>query len=226
MGVRDPATTMVLDIQELTRLLTGDADAPAALRRVVQLTIELVPGCDYCSVSEFPTNRTPRTQAASSSIALRVDALQYEFAEGPCQDAATLGRVVEVDDLTQDQRWQRFVQRAVEDSPVRSVLSLCLAPKPSSSLNLYGAVPMAFTAESISTGALLSVNARKVLSRMVRSGVAEPTEALNTSRMISAAVGILMSANRWSSEQALTVLWRTSRSLNVKIRELPGHALR
>jgi hypothetical protein len=51
------------------------------------------------------------TVAATDDVPPRVDALQYQTAQGPCLDAIFEDVTYLIDDLTSDERWPAFSRR-------------------------------------------------------------------------------------------------------------------
>src|SRR5919199_165555 len=67
--------------------LRGAGDNQAALRRIVDLAVKHVQGCTWASITAL-RGVQGHTITASDEVALQVDALQYQFHEGPCLSAA------------------------------------------------------------------------------------------------------------------------------------------
>ncbi len=57
-----------------------------------------------------------QTLAASSELALRVDAIQYQLRQRPCIDAAVQHRIFRSGDLRTDTRWPQFGTRAAKQT--------------------------------------------------------------------------------------------------------------
>ncbi|HSP36631.1 MAG TPA: GAF domain-containing protein, partial [Frankiaceae bacterium] len=95
-----------------------------------------------------------------------VDRLQDEAGQGPCLDAIRHHEVFVTDDLLQERRWPKFSRRAVQETGVRSILSLRLFGDEDTfgSLNLYSLEPAAFTAVSRATGAVFAAHAAVALT--------------------------------------------------------------
>jgi hypothetical protein len=206
----------------LNQYLGAGGDRAGALQRLVALATQLVTGCDWAAVTEWPAARPPRSHAVSGDTARAVDQLQYELGDGPCLVAAADSEVVRVPDLVADTRWPAFAEAAVTQTPARGVLSFHLADRPQrAALNLYSGTAGAFDDSAVNVAALFAAHARVLLLHAASSDkVANLEQALSTSRQIGAAVGILMNAYKITDEQAFALLRTTSQHLNRKLRDV------
>ncbi len=88
-------------------------------------------------------------------------------------------------------------------------------------MNFYSDELDAFGDDDIAAGSLLIPFAALVLEAQLRhEDVRNLTSALESSRMIGTAVGVLMAAHRIPQETAFKVLRRTSMDLNRKLRDV------
>ena len=76
--------------------------------------MQLIPGAEEGSISVVTDRTNVGSQAPSSDLPRRVDALQAETGQGPCLDAAFTHRTVRVSDMSTEQRWPEFARRASE----------------------------------------------------------------------------------------------------------------
>lgn len=210
------------EFEILNRRLGGTGDRPGTLDRLVALAVVSVPGCDWAAVTAWPTGHRPRSLATSSEVAATADNIQYDAGDGPCLQAASENEPVVIPDLDDSARWPGFARMVQDRTPVRSVMSFHLADEPERvALNLYGGAAGVVGPDAVSTGALFATHARVLLLHAGSAGRAvQLTEALSTSRQIGAAVGILMSVHKITSEQAFDLLRRTSQQLNRKLRSV------
>ncbi|MGB3955858.1 MAG: GAF and ANTAR domain-containing protein [Brooklawnia sp.] len=194
----------------------------ATWSRLVDLAIGAIPGCDWAALTFWSTNREPRSLATSGGIASEVDQLQFTSGEGPCLAAAESVEVVHMADVATDWRWPMFSEAVLAHTPVRSVLSLHLGEHPErAALNLYAAQPGAFDVEAVDTAALFATHARALLSHAASASKAvDLVTALASSRVIGAAIGILMNSRKVTSDDAFTMLRQSSQRLNRKLREI------
>ncbi len=158
-----------------------------------------------------------------------VDALQYTFG-GPCVSALHEAEPVHhADDLEADERWPEFAAAAVEQTPVRSILSYRLAVPAAhafASLNLYASGPHAFTPGTVLETAELAGQAAVALAcLMERQARLNLKIALDSNRRIGAALGIVMARYGVTHDQALRRVNRASQDANRKLRDLAEQIL-
>lgn len=210
------------DFVRLNDQLRAGGSGELALRRLVGLAVGAVPGCEWAAVTAWPVHGQPRSLATSSEVAMNVDQRQYALGDGPCLTAATDAGMVHVSDVAADGRWPRFSAAVVAQTPVRAVLSFHLADDPDrTALNLYSGRAGAFDTEAITVAALFAAHAKVLLIHAASADRAAGLEtALSTSRQIGAAIGILMSIHKVTSDQAFDPLRTSSQHLNRKLRDV------
>jgi hypothetical protein len=200
--------------------LHGEGDNAAALHRAVELSAKYVPGCVCASITVVHDN-VGRTIAATDDVARLADALQYELDEGPCLQAAWDDANYLMFDLDGERRWPRYAQALSRQTPVRCVLSFQLPAKDSAALNLFGLEAGAFGDESVATGALFAAHVSNVVALYeAEEQSANLRTALDSSRQIGAAVGILMAHHRVSQDDAFALLRSASQTLQRKLRDV------
>ena len=64
------------------------------LQSVVERAVDVVPACDWASVTLRRRRNRTETVAASSDVARQADQLQYDLDEGPCLEVAVTGKEV------------------------------------------------------------------------------------------------------------------------------------
>lgn len=193
-----------------------------ALEGLVALAVQVIPGCDWAAITEWPVGRGPRTLAASGGTASTADQLQYTLREGPCLTAANYDEALRIDDVADDDRWPAFTQALHRDTPIRAILSVPFTDRPHrTALNMYGARPNAFDTAAVNLGALFAAQAQVML---LHAGATETVEslgrALSASRQIGAAIGILMATHKVREEEAFDLLRESSQHLNRKLRDI------
>jgi GAF domain-containing protein len=84
----------------------------------------------------------PATVASSTDVARRLDEKQYAFDDGPCLTALRQQRQVLIEDLSIDERWERYA-REIAAEGIRSVLAVPIEAGGSSraALNCYAPGP-------------------------------------------------------------------------------------
>ncbi len=200
--------------------LHGDGDNDAALHRAVELSVKYIDGCGCASITVVRGGRG-QTIAASDDVARRADALQYELGEGPCLQAAWDDADYVMFGVVGEHRWPKYAAALAEHTPLQSVLAFQLPAEESAALNLFGLQPEAFAGDSIAFGAVFAAH----VSSLVALYEAEQQSvnlrsALDSSRQIGAAIGILMAHHRVTQESAFELLRRASQQLQRKLRDV------
>jgi hypothetical protein len=200
--------------------LHGNGDNVTALHRAVELSVKYIDGCSCASITVVRSGRG-QTIAASDDVARLADALQYELGEGPCLQAAWDDTNYLMFDVAGERRWPRYAEALAERTPVRSVLAFQLPAEESAALNLFGTQPAVFTDEGVAIGAVFAAH----VSSLVALYEAEEQStnlrsALDSSRQIGAAIGILMAHHKVTQDSAFNLLRLTSQQLQRKLRDV------
>jgi ANTAR domain/GAF domain len=207
-------------LADIARALDTDS-VHETLQRIVDFAVATIPGCDHAGVTVVHYGKIG-TPAASDSVALRVDAIQGEVAEGPCLDAIAAEGIFQTDDLALESRWPRFSARAHDETAVSSILAFRLFARQGSlgSLNLFSKQKAAFGEDARETGLLFAVHAAVALQASQRTE--KLLAALETRDVIGQAKGILMERENISDDQAFEILVRASQRLNIKLTVVAG----
>ena len=215
-------TALATEFVSLNTQLREGAFLDESLQRLVDLAVATLPACDWAAVTSWPTATVPRSLATSDPVASATDQLQYDTGEGPCLEAAdesdTLQAPKRIDDVRSGSRWPTFCAAVAAQTPVRSVLSFHLGSTPHpTALNLYGRGAKGFD-ETLDTAVLFAAHAHVLLAHAVSADRATHLDlALVSSRLVGAAVGILMASLRITDEEAFERLRQASQGLNRKL---------
>lgn len=210
---------------QLLGLLVESRDVDALLNKVVDLAAQAVIPAAACGIT-VRRDGQPFSAAVSNDLAAQVDELQYGTDEGPCLDALSSGTVVQIDDLSREERWDHYRPHALAHGVVSSLsVPLIVDGESLGALNLYSTVPAAFVgepraqAETFATqcSAALTVSLRQVRQAESQRQLAE---AMVSSSIIDQAVGILMAQQRCDASTAFDLLRRASQNRNRKLREI------
>jgi len=214
-----------LAFDELGRMSFGDHSLESVLHKVTDLAARVLPGEAVTSVTIVADGR-PATVAASGALARQLDQMQYAQSAGPCLEAATTGRLVEVVDTSTDERFGSFPQIAAQRG-CRGVLSFPLPPQEliTGGLNVYARTAEPLDEHTRSTAARFAAYAVVPVSNMylyeTAVGRAEHLRAALDSRsVIDQAKGILMERFRLSADQAFSALAQLSMESNTKVRDI------
>jgi hypothetical protein len=187
--------------------------------------MDLVPGAQAGSVTSLLGGKRVVHKAESGLLPARVDAVMSELDEGPCLDALRGRRIVRVDDMRSELRWQRFAPRAAALGAL-SMLAFPMFVTDDSlcALNLYAYRADAFTDESEHVGRLLAAHAAVAYSGAQREE--NLLAAMETRDLIGQAVGLLMERHSLTSNRSFETLVRFSRQTNRKLRDVAAELVR
>ena len=208
---------------QLAVSLADGADQPLTQQRIVEYAVRGIPGAEHASMTVVDGKRPPRTTAGTDELPYQWDQMQYDHGEGPCLDAITTNGVTLSADLRTENRWPRFTRAIVDQTPARSMLSfrLFLTEQHGAGLNLYATRPAAFTDQSSATGSMFAAYASMALLAAARHDTANHLlRAVETSREIGVAMGILMANGKLTSQQAFDQLRTASQNLNRKLHDI------
>jgi len=209
----------------LSAELRGAGDNQAALRRIVDLAVKHVEGCNWASITALRDGQG-HSVTVSDEVARQVDQLQYRFAEGPCLSAAADASDYLLFDVENEPRWPQFAEATAALTPVRSVLAFRLAGARAAALNLYADRPNAFDSDDVDTATILAaLTASLVALNEAEDQAAHLEAALESSRSIGMALGVLMSARKLTQEQAFTLLRVASQQLHRKLRSVAAEVV-
>ncbi len=208
--------------EQLAAHLRVGAEEDDIYQAIAEWSVRLVPGCDHASVSLLRNDRFT-TLGASDDIASQVDRFEREANNGPCLDAIRDERVQHDPDIAHNPTWPELAERALAETPVRSMLAFRLIHEDvkGGALNLFGDTPNGLDEDSIEQGAILASFASIAFAMaQERRRAANLTQALDSNREIGKAIGLLMAAHNVSSDQALEMLKHASQNMNRKLRDL------
>lgn len=208
----------------LSAELLQTQDESVTVHTLVQRSLTLAPEVDHASVT-VGDRRRARTLAATSPVAARCDALQYELREGPCIEALFDNEWYRSGDVAADPRWPRWGPRAAEEG-VASLLAVRLAVGEASvgALNLYSSHRDGFAdRDTLDLIFLYALHAAASLATVREiSGL---RTAMHHRHTIGVAQGILMQRYGISVERAFEILRRYSSTQNVKLREIAAYVI-
>lgn len=217
-----PTAARAAAFADLARLLHAAPSPQATLELICRAALFVVPGTQRASITKGDDGRFA-TAACSDPATRAWDQVQYELGQGPCLDAITAADVVVCADLLIDNRWPALQARMDAPTGVRSVLSLRLFLQQDTvgSLTLYSTVPGAFTGDGQAVAEAFAVHAAvAVQAAQDRFKAANLQAALDSSRQIGAAIGILMARENLTDDAAFHRLRRASQNANRKLRDV------
>jgi GAF domain-containing protein len=194
------------------------------LQSVVDRAVEVVPACDWASVTLRRRRNRTETVAASSEMARQADELQYDLGEGPCLEAAITGEPRLSNHLDTSEDWPRWGPKAAQTG-VHALLGIQLSTTDEvlGALNLYAGTAGAFTRDDIDVAEVYATHATNALTAArMSSGL---RTALHTRHMIGVAQGILMQLYQLSMEQSFELLRRYSSHSNTKLGDVAEYVV-
>jgi GAF domain-containing protein len=104
-------------------------------------------GVTHAAITVVEQPKGLRCLASTDRHSLLIDEIEQSCLEGPCLDSVREHRRCRVDDLYREPRWPSFVEKALANTSVRSILSLPLAEqgRRHTVLNLHADEPEAFS---------------------------------------------------------------------------------
>ncbi|GAB3526284.1 GAF and ANTAR domain-containing protein [Arthrobacter monumenti] len=227
MSTTSTGTAEDSTLEHLQNMILGTDDVEKFLDELAHYTATKLSGADdevLCGITLL-RHKKAATVASSSERAQAMDELQYEYADGPCLNAAREHVTNYIPDLNSDERWREFT-RNVAGRGMRSILAVPfqLEGGASAALNLYSDEAGKFD-DLIDTAESFAVQASNALRLALRLAQHNDTEANLKAAMasrttIDLAVGIIMGQSRCSQESAFDILRNASSHRNIKVREV------
>lgn len=205
--------------------IAGPGDHGASLQRMVELAVKSVAGCRYATVTVL-RGRHGQLLATSDKVGEQLEQLQNELGEGPSLDAARRDQDVVSADLLRESRWPRFTELAMRATGIRAVLAFRLAGTHPSVLGLYGSDPAGFSEDAREVAGIFASQASTLVALVAAEDHSANLEtALQSSREIGIALGILMAHRKVTQEDAFDMLRMASQNLHRKLRDVAGEVL-
>lgn len=208
-------------LAEVSRSLGGAHDLQQTLDAVVAAAGVSIPAFSHVGVWLLSRRGDPRTAAATDDVVRELDAVQRELGEGPCHDAVGTEPVVVAPRIRHDQRWPRYVPRAVTSVGLRSQLAFRLRVGDVGtvgSLNLYSTTVDDVAEGDIAMAELFAAHAALALGGA--RAVDDLQHALESRRVIGVAVGLVMARYHVDEDAAFAFLTRASSHANRKLRDI------
>lgn len=208
---------------DVARQLQCQDNPQETWQRLVELANELVPAFEHAAVSLVHGGERVETVAATDDVPRIVDRIQYETGEGPCLSAIREEEMFLVQDLSAETRWPAFIERVVKETGVAAMVSyrLFVQEETLGALNIYSHETDAFDERAQALGCVLAAHAAVAMSAAQDQQHAEQLEeALESSREIGTAVGILMVQTKVDRDRAFQALAEGSMRMNIKLRDL------
>lgn len=203
---------------EIALVLEEASSYEQTVEHVVMLAQEYL-ACDFASVTLRRGHGRLETVAATHPDVEKADAMQYEFGEGPCYDAAKAEGDFLALDISCDDRWPRWGPEAAKLG-LNSLLGLRLQTRSDTfgALNLYHRQPHAYDDEDVALARIFAAHASVALA--ASSNDANLRRAVDSRHIIGQAQGVLMERFGLDDTRAFGVLRRLSQDSNIKLRDV------
>jgi GAF domain-containing protein len=188
---------------------------------ILETAEQLVPGThlEICAAS----TETYRTLAGTQPLASMLDQLQFDLGEGPTLTAMREGHTVIVDDAESEHRWPAFMSRAA-GLGLRSYLGLPITDdrgRTLGGLSMYSTTRTAVDVTRLAHARLFAGQAAMALTQAKR--VTDLLAALQSSRTIGKAIGLVMERFDIDDHDAFAHLAELSQTSNVQLRDIAAH---
>jgi ANTAR domain-containing protein/GAF domain-containing protein len=213
-------------VAELAQIVAGldreETETADGLGELVAAGLRHVAGSQYAGITRADKNQAVSNVVATHRHATVLDAIQNRWGEGPSVAAAWRHHVMHIDDLTADERWPRFRREALDQTPIRSLLSyeVLVDGRGGAALNFYADRPHAFTDDSLHLGGVFATHIALAWSMLRRQD--QFRSALASRDTIGQAKGVLMERFDLDAVEAFDLLTRLSQQSNKRVIDIAG----
>jgi GAF domain-containing protein len=196
------------------------ASLEETLASIVEMAQASLPGFDHVGISLLDRKGNVETKAATGELVWTLDKLQYGLGEGPCVDSLRGEAIVEAPRLRHDQRWPRYVPRALEEGlKAQLAVQLYLDDEGTvGGLNIYSTTSEDIDPEAVQIADLFAAHAAIALGHARER--ANLNEALQSRKIIGEAIGLVMGRYHLTEDRAFAFLVRASSHANTKLRDI------
>ncbi|HZU50078.1 MAG TPA: GAF and ANTAR domain-containing protein [Mycobacterium sp.] len=209
----------VLEVAEFLRHVQEEqvTDVETVLGELTRSALKSLSGAQCAGITVAYRDGNVRTVAATDRNPGVLDEIQQHHGEGPCLSAAWEQHVIRIDDMAAEQRWPDYCRDALDETPIRSVLSFQLFAdhRMMGALNFYAEEPNAFDDDAVELGLILATHAALAWNMVRRDE--QFRSALASRDIIGQAKGMLMERFKIDAVQAFELLKRLSQSSNTPL---------
>ena len=221
MTVKEPGRVEAthLRIAELVQSLHSrpDADSETVLAELAEHAAIEVPGAQHAGITVTRNAKYIDTPAATHLWPVLLDKIQQRHREGPCLTAAWEEKIIHVADLETDDRFPRYRQDALAETPIRSIMAfqLFVEGQTMGALNVYAEEPNAFGPDTRTIGLIFAAHSSVVWNSARRDE--QFKSALASRDTIGQAKGMIMERYGVDAVQAFGLLRKLSQDSNVPL---------
>ncbi len=219
LDASDAVNATHLRIAELVQALHGrsETDSETVLAELAEHSVVEIPGAQYAGITLTRNAKHIETPAATHLWPVLLDKIQQRHAEGPCLTAAWEEKTIHVADLEADDRFPRYREDALAETPIRSIMAfqMFIADETMGALNVYSEQRNAFNAESRAIGLVFAAHTSVAWNAVRRDE--QFKRALASRDMIGQAKGMIMERYSVDAVQAFDLLRKLSQDSNVPL---------
>jgi GAF domain-containing protein len=208
-----------LRIAELVQNLHGrpDTDSDTVLAELAEHAAVEIPGAQYAGITVTRNGKHIDTPAATHMYPMLLDKVQQRHREGPCFTAAWEEKTIHVTDLETDDRFPRYREDALAETPIRSIMAfqMFIAGETMGALNVYAETPNVFDHESRNIGLIFAAHSSVAWNSARRDE--QFKKALASRDVIGQAKGMIMERYGVDAVQAFELLRKLSQDSNVPL---------
>jgi GAF domain-containing protein len=193
------------------------ADVDSALEELTASAVDAMPGAQYAGITLVSRDGKVRSPSATGQYPVVLDEIQQRHQQGPCLSAAWEHHSICIDDMSAETRWPLYCRDALQETPIRSVLSFQLFCDIHNmgSLTFYAEAEQAFDQDAAEMGFILASHTA-VAWNMARRDQ-QFRSALASRDIIGQAKGMIMERFKIDAVQAFELLKRLSQSSNTPL---------
>lgn len=194
-----------------------DTDSETVVAELAEHAAAEIPGAQYAGITLTRNAKEIETPAATHHWPLLLDKIQQRHLEGPCLTAAWEEKTIHVVDLETDDRFPKYREDALAETPIRSIMAfqMFIAGKTLGALNVYSEQPGVFDAESRNFGLIFAAHSSVAWNSARRDE--QFRRALSSRDVIGQAKGMVMERYGVSAVQAFDLLRKLSQDSNVPL---------
>lgn len=209
---------LVREIAQLVQLLQQEVTkGDLVLDELTDSAVKSVPGARYAGITVAARDGSVQTASSTGLYPALLDKIQQSHGEGPCLSAAWEQHVIRIDDVALDERWPAYCRDAVEQTPIRSIMSFQLFAdhQMMGALNFYAEQPDAFDNDAVELGLIFATHTALAWKLVRREE--QFRSALASRDIIGQAKGMIMERFKVDAVQAFELLKRLSQNSNTAL---------
>jgi len=209
----------------LARELSSYGDRAATVQVIAERAIETL-GCTWAGIARAAAHAYTFEAMTSGGVLEQVERIARDTGEGPILTALDEESTVLVHDLASEGRWPKYCAQVCQHTPVRAALvfHVQLEGQSLGALAFFDEHPGWFTEDRVELASVFAEHATVALAKAANhEHAANLAVALQSSRVIAEAIGILMSTYKLDEQAAFDMLRQVSQHTNRKVRDVAEH---